>query len=475
MITLTLVFGIIIFVIFTYKNYIKQYEGINKLPGPSTFQLIKELYFNASSKGIIAYLQSLTTIYGPIVKVWMKPFPPLIITNDMEYCNKLFKANDHFVTPSFGEVTFIETSITLNGNYEERMKDKQIITKTLNMKYIGEKLSIYDERYNKLLDIIRNNLEKPIYIEKEFHKIFIDVLVETFNHPNVEINKEDIQKYNKNKEDYFDLLMKKMNSIKYVGFLHKFSDNYKSMRKCHNEIMEFVWNWLEKFKGIDESLRDKSNLICAMIENGMPERRIVDNLNTLIEGGHETTIRPLSMALRNLGENLEIQQTLFNEVTNIIGTDIKEVTMDDINKMTYLHAFIKESIRLYMSVPFLDRITNYDMEIGGTKIPKNTQVFFDIPGILTSEKNYEDPLSFKPTRFLKENATSKSQKAFLGFGYGVKGCPGKFIAYTAMKLFIIKIIREFEIVHVDHKIEFMADLFFRSTNGIPVVFRKRLQ
>ncbi|XP_071057393.1 cytochrome P450 4C1-like isoform X1 [Onthophagus taurus] len=474
MITILLLLGVVVVIIYYYRNYVKQFEDIDKLPGPSTLQLIKDLYFNSSSKGIIDYFQSLNSIYGPVVKVWMKPFKPMIITNDMEYCNKIYKANDHYITPALFEITFMGEGIASNAHYENWKNDKSVMVKTITKSYINNKLNIYDQKYNELINAIRSHLGKPVDVEKYLHKILLEVLIETIQHKGINLTQQELKDYIKSRNDFFVLLMEKMNSFSCVGVLHWFTKNYRQIWKRHAEVVTFGTNWLKKFEEIDVKERDPTNLVFSMMDAQIPNKRIVDNINTIIQGGHDTSILPISMALREMAKRPEIQDKIYEEIKEVIGTDINaEINIDHLNNMPYLHATAKEAVRRFMSLPFLDRLVLRDMVIDGTKIPKGIQVMFHLTGIMTSEKNYDDPLTFKPERFMKENVTAQAQKSFIGFGYGVKSCPGKPIAYAAMKLILTKIIREFEVLPAEHDVQLVAEIFYRSVSGIPSTFRKR--
>nr|XP_022920969.1 cytochrome P450 4C1-like [Onthophagus taurus] len=474
MITILLCLGVVIFIIYSYRNYMKQFVDIDKLPGPSTLKLIKDLYFNSSSKGIIDYFQSLNSIYGPVVKVWMKPFKPMIITNDMEYCNKIFKANDHHISPVLHEMTFMGDGIASTVDYHTWKNDKAVMVKAITKSYINSKLDIYNQKYDDLINAIRSNLGKPVDVEKYLHTILLEVILETIQHKGINITQREKKDYITSRNDFFVLLLQKMNSFSCMGVLHWFTNNYRKIWKRHSEVVAFGTDWLEKFNKLDVKERDPTNLVYAMMEGGIPDNRIVDNINTIIQGGHDTSIVPLSMALRELAHNPEIQNKIYEEIKNVMGTDINaEIDIEHLNNMPYLHATAKESLRRFMSMPFLDRLILRDMLIDGTKIPKGIRVMFHLVGIMTSEKNYDDPLTFKPERFLKENVTAKSQKSFFGFGYGPKLCPGKPIAYAAMKLILVKIIREFEVLPAEHDVQLVSELFFRSLTGIPSIFRKR--
>jgi cytochrome P450 len=66
-----------------------------------------------------------------------------------------------------------------------------------------------------------------------------------------------------------------------------------------------------------------------------------------------------------LGHNPHIQAKVQEELEQIFGDDHERpVTMEDLTRMKYLELCIKESLRIYPSVPFIGRVLNSDCSLG---------------------------------------------------------------------------------------------------------------
>jgi cytochrome P450 family 4 len=65
-----------------------------------------------------------------------------------------------------------------------------------------------------------------------------------------------------------------------------------------------------------------------------------------------------------LSKNARVQQKLYEELCSLID-DSSEVklTYDDLNRMKYLENVIKETLRLYPSVPIIGRLATTDIEL----------------------------------------------------------------------------------------------------------------
>lgn len=66
-----------------------------------------------------------------------------------------------------------------------------------------------------------------------------------------------------------------------------------------------------------------------------------------------------------LGSSPEIQEKVVDELNSIFDGDRERpATMKDLNDMKYLECAIKDSLRLYPSVPFLGRHLHEDVQLG---------------------------------------------------------------------------------------------------------------
>jgi Cytochrome P450 len=85
----------------------------------------------------------------------------------------------------------------------------------------------------------------------------------------------------------------------------------------------------------------------------------------LIFQGHDTTSVGICWALFMIGLHDEVQARIYEEMQEIFGDDKdRPATIRDLNEMKYLERVLKETLRLYPSVPNISRKMNEDIEIG---------------------------------------------------------------------------------------------------------------
>ena len=182
----------------------------------------------------------------------------------------------------------------------------------------------------------------------------------------------------------------------------------------------------------------------------MSQEQLMTNLVTFAISGFETTSTSLAYACHCLATHPEIQQKLFKEIQDVTNNTNGGLTLEMIDRMTYLDAVVKEVLRLYPEgVNIVNRIVTEDTTIGGFQIDQNvTSVLVDVYSIHHNAEFWGpvDTNQFHPDRFLPHYETfTRPQSAFLGFGLGQRSCPGKNFAILEMKVVIAKLLQSFTI------------------------------
>ena len=91
---------------------------------------------------------------------------------------------------------------------------------------------------------------------------------------------------------------------------------------------------------------------------------------------------------------------------------------DDLPKLKYLTMCIRESLRIYTTVPFTQRETTKDITIDGRHVPAGTLVSILLYSLHHIKEVWTDPEEYRPDRFSPENMENMDAFAYCPFSAG---------------------------------------------------------
>ncbi|GKV41519.1 hypothetical protein SLEP1_g49036 [Rubroshorea leprosula] len=173
-----------------------------------------------------------------------------------------------------------------------------------------------------------------------------------------------------------------------------------------------------------------------------------DNIKAIIMdvmfGGTETVASAVEWALAELMRSPEDLKRVQQELAEVVGLD-RRVEESDFEKLTFFKCTIKETLRLHPPIPLLLHETAEDAEVGGYYIPARSRVMINAWAIGRDKNSWEDPDTFKPSRFLKEGVPDfkGSNFEFIPFGSGRRSCPGMQLGLYALELAVAHLLHCF--------------------------------
>ncbi|KAL0415820.1 UNVERIFIED_CONTAM: cytochrome [Sesamum latifolium] len=121
----------------------------------------------------------------------------------------------------------------------------------------------------------------------------------------------------------------------------------------------------------------------------------------------------------------------------------------DLEKLVYIQAIIKETLRLQPPAPLLPpRESVEDCTVAGYHIPAGTRLMVNAWKLHRDPRVWTDPLEFRPERFLaeyKEVDVRGKQFELLPFGGGRRICPGISFSLGLMELALANLLHGFDI------------------------------
>ena len=165
----------------------------------------------------------------------------------------------------------------------------------------------------------------------------------------------------------------------------------------------------------------------------------------MFSGGTHSTASTIEWALAELIKNKEAMFTIQEELMKEIGST-KCIKESQVSQLPYLHACVKETLRLHPPAPLLHpQAILEECEIMNYTVPKNSQLIINVWAMGRDPNLWEDPLSFKPERFYGSKVDFKGQDfKFLPFGVGRRMCPGYPYAIKQIHLMLASLVQNFD-------------------------------
>ena len=184
------------------------------------------------------------------------------------------------------------------------------------------------------------------------------------------------------------------------------------------------WRFGRIRREIDELLHD---------EDGVPmsDEEVRDELFTMLVPGHETTATLLAWVIHRLTVHPDVQASARAEVASVVGNGPRPhpPSTEQIGRLGYLDAVIKETARLHPVVPIVMRQIETDRAVGSVTLPAGCVAAPCIYLVHRRSDLWPEPEVFDPGRFVGRHTDPYT---YFPFGGGVRHCLGAaFATYEA--------------------------------------------
>ena len=151
--------------------------------------------------------------------------------------------------------------------------------------------------------------------------------------------------------------------------------------------------------------------------------------------GTDTGAATLVWAMVEVMKNPGVMKKAQEELRSAFGNK-GFIDEDDLHKLPYLKALVKETLRVHPPAPLLlPRQTLEKCSIDGYDIPPKTLVYVNAWAIGRDPEVWENPEEFLPERFLGSSVDFKGQDyQLIPFGAGRRICPGIHLAVVTVEL-----------------------------------------
>ncbi|KAK2378967.1 cytochrome P450 76T24 [Trifolium repens] len=245
----------------------------------------------------------------------------------------------------------------------------------------------------------------------------------------------------------------KPNIADYYPILRRF-DPQGAQRRMKNYYQKLITLFESIIK--DRSIRMKDFMMegsdvldsfLDIIQKENPELTLHEVLHLFLDlfvAGTDTSSATVEWAMAELLQNPKKLKKLRKELQQVINKDEDPKDLD-INKLPYLQAVVKETLRLHPSAPILVHKSISDVDLCGFRVPKDTQVLVNVWSMGRDSSIWTDPNVFLPERFLECGEVFRGEDfGFIPFGAGRRMCPGVPFAHRVVHTMLATLLYHFD-------------------------------
>ena len=232
----------------------------------------------------------------------------------------------------------------------------------------------------------------------------------------------------------------------------------KPLRELDEYLFEIIEERRKRRPEPVEGMKEGNDLLEHLIDAGLNDNIIRDQMLTMLIAGHDTSTALLAWTFALLGQHPDVDARLVQEIN----------TMD---KSPLLDQVIKESLRLYPPIHIGNRVVTESMNFSEGHVPAGERMFYSIylthrdPSIW---KNAED---FCPERFAHGRKTPPF--SYIPFGGGPRVCIGATFGQAEARIVIARLLQTYEFEFTNHKIHPHMGATLEPRPGVRMKVTKR--
>ncbi|KAL4335000.1 hypothetical protein GQ457_07G004940 [Hibiscus cannabinus] len=431
-------------------------------PGPAVFPLIgNAVWLRKSFFQLEPILQSLHAKFGNMITLHIGSHPAIFVSDRSLAHQALVKQGTVFADrPSISSTSKIYTSnqhTISSAGYGQtwRILRKNITSEILN----HSRIRSYSHARKWILNILKDRLVEsgvgggPVRVVDHFRYAMFCLLVLMCFGDKLDENQikeiEDVQRELQSNMISFNIFNIWPSVTKVL-----FYKRWKKFLRVQQQQLDVLIPLIRARR------TGKQELILAYVDTllelqlpeekrGLTEPEMVSLCSEFLNAGTDTTYTVLQWIMANLVKHPEIQEKLLTEIKGVVGDrDTEVIEEDDLQKMPYLKAVVLEALRRHPPAHILvpHRVTR-DVVLNGYLLPQKSTIYFMIYPIGLDPKLWEDPMAFKPERFVDSeeavDLTGTKEIKMMPFGAGRRVCPGSGLAMLHLEYFVANLVWSF--------------------------------
>ncbi|XP_050410435.1 probable cytochrome P450 12a5, mitochondrial [Patella vulgata] len=225
-----------------------------------------------------------------------------------------------------------------------------------------------------------------------------------------------------------------------------------------------------KSKEIHEDDDEEANIPTFLNKSSLTDKESFTLIGDFFFGGVDTTSNLIGFVMYNLCKNPSKMAILRQEIDEVIG-QAREITSENFERLPYLKAVIKESLRVTPVSAGNLRTLATEATFSGYDVPAGTMVVLHNEWVGKQAQYVPNPDEFIPERWLRNGKYPPIHPhVLLPFGFGPRSCPGRRVAEQEASLCLIKVLQNFDIEYC-HSEDMKCEMRIINKIITPLKFR----
>ncbi|OVA13716.1 Cytochrome P450 [Macleaya cordata] len=463
----TTVIVVVVFAIMASTMFNSGRKSSMKWPdGPKTLPIIGNMH-QLGGTALQVLLHKLADVYGSVMTIWIGSWRPVIVVSDIDKAwEVLVNKSSDYSARDMPEITRINTanwrtiSTSDSGPHWSNLR-KGLQNVALSPLNVAAQSQFQERDIEQLIKnlqeeaALNNGIVKPLdHLKKATVRLLSRMIYgQNFN------DDEYVEAMHNEIEELIRIsgYARLAEAFYYAKYLPSHKKVEKAVEEAHHRVKALIRPFLTRNPPPNSYLH-------FLHSQNYSEEVIIFCIYEVYLLGVDSTSSTTAWALAFLIREPAVQEKLYQELNNFIGGRQQmvgsAVKVEDVNKLQYLQAVMKETMRMKPIAPLaIPHKACKDTSLGGNRVDKGTRVMVNLHAIHHNLKVWHEPYKFIPERFLLQQKTKEMEQSFLPFSAGMRICAGMELGKLQFGFALANLVNAFQWSCVsDGKLPDMSDL-----------------
>ncbi|XP_038716443.1 cytochrome P450 83B1-like [Tripterygium wilfordii] len=458
---LVIIFLVILMLLFFFLKHKSRSENVRLPPGPKGLPLIGNLH-QLDNSNLPFYLWQLSNQHGPLVFLRLGLKPTLVVssakmaketlkTHDLEFSSRPALRSLQILSYNGQDIGFSP----YNAYWREMRKICVIHlfsnTRVQTFRPIREyEVSLMVRKISKLA-----NASKPCNLNEALMFLTSTIICRTAFGKRYEDEAAERTRFESLLNETEELLAGSFLSdyLPCMSWFDRLTGMLPRLEKTFVELDYFYDELIKEHLDPKRPEPEREDILDILLQlwkdssskSNLTMDHIKGVLMNVFVAGTSTSAATVVWAMVFLMKNPTIMKKTQKEIRNLIGRK-GLVNEDDVQRLPYLKAVVKETMRFRAVNPLLiPKETTQKCYINGYVIPAKTLVFVNAWAIGRDPEAWENPEEFYPERFIDNPIDFKGQDfRLVPFGAGRRTCPGLHMGIATVELSLANLLYNFD-------------------------------